>query len=145
MLRLSMFIRVGKCLLRDSIDTCFQSWGQKRKLIGWRIVIVELDSFLRCFLRESLSSFGQCAILQRSSTQIDHRTTRFFKIFASKVESTVNSLLSTFWIGACQRLGSFKLKSNCRHTLRKSIMNLACQAVAFFNSRQTCCGLGMLC
>src|SRR5258708_23814658 len=66
-----------------------------------------------------------------------------FEVFAWQAESTANSFLGTVETRSCERVGGLELKRDGGEALGKGIVNLACQAVTFFDSSQTCCGLRM--
>src|SRR5260370_38304358 len=66
-----------------------------------------------------------------------------FEVFACQAESTTNSFLGTVETRSCERVGGLELKRDGGEALGKGIVNLACQAVTFFDSNQTCCGLRM--
>src|SRR5258708_21071920 len=68
-----------------------------------------------------------------------------FEVFAWQAESTANSFLGTVETRSCERVGGLELKRDGGEALGKGIVNLACQAVTFFDGIQACCGLRMLC
>src|SRR5260370_40214573 len=68
-----------------------------------------------------------------------------FEVFACQAESTANSFLGTVETRSCERVGGLELKRDGGEALGKGIVNLACQAVTFFDGSQACCGLRMFC
>src|SRR5258708_32535433 len=144
-LRMAQVVDMGKSLLRDTIHTGLQPGRQGRELVDRLIAIVDLDPFLGCFSCEGSQGFGQCAILEGSCAQVDHRTASFFEVFACQVESAAKSLLGTLGMISYKRVGGLELQCDGGEALRESIVNLACQAGTFLDVSPPPPALGLSC